>query len=441
MAVVLSAAGWVMYTKLSVDLMNSLDTELRSFAQVAVGDSRPQVLIGRYPLTLIESDEAFSQVLQPDGQIVQSSPAVAATALLSSHELSLVSQPRFFTRMISGQGADPVRLLAVPVHRPTGREYVVVGATLGDFRDARRHVLTDMAIVLPFVLVFVTGVGWLLSGAALRPVERMRREAEAISVSGVPGTLPVPVTGDELARLSRTLNLMLARLGEALGRERRFVDQASHELRTPLAVLRTELDLALSRPRDAAELTTALRHASEETDYLSRVAEDMLVLARVHNGRLPIHRASTSLDALLAAACARHQPRAGRAGVHLEVHAPAQAVMIDPVRLRQAVENLLDNSLRYAPAGSTVRVLASTGQHMVQVLVEDSGPGFPPDLLGIEFEAFTSARAPAGEQPAGAGLGLTIVRAAAEAHGGTARAQNRPEGGARVTLTLPDATP
>src|SRR5439155_1173537 len=133
--------------------------------------------------------------------------------------------------------------------------------------------------------------GWIVIGSALGPVERMRQEAAAISASEPERRLPVPSSGDELARLGTTLNAMLDRLQDALERERRFVDDASHELRTPLSILKMELDLALARARTPEELESALTNAAEETDRLVRLAQDLLVLARLEGGRVLVHRA------------------------------------------------------------------------------------------------------------------------------------------------------
>src|SRR5919197_742773 len=148
-------------------------------------------------------------------------------------------------------------------------------------------------------LALVTWGGWALAGAALRPVERMRGEAAAISLAEPERRLAVPPTGDELAGLATTLNAMLDRLQEAVQREQRFLDAAGHELRTPLGVLRMELDLALARARTREELAAALRNASEETDRLVRLAEDLLVASRTSGGRLPLHRSETEVDELL----------------------------------------------------------------------------------------------------------------------------------------------
>jgi two-component system, OmpR family, sensor kinase len=291
-----------------------------------------------------------------------------------------------------------------------------------------------MATVGPAALLVTATAGWLLAKAALEPVEDMRREAAAISASEPARRLPVPVTGDELARLASTLNAMLDRLQEALERERRFVDDASHELRTPLATLRGEIELALARSRTAPELEASMRSIKEDVDRLGRLAEDLLVLARARGGRIPLRRVPTSLNELVTRSIRSVAGRARDRAIEVSSDATSERVNVDPERVEQALRNLLENAVRHTPAGGTVHVAASSSDGEAQFLVEDSGSGFPPELIGTAFDAFARGIGE-GDGDGGAGLGLTIVRAVAEAHGGSATAENTPTG-ARVTLTL-----
>ncbi|HEX9717985.1 MAG TPA: HAMP domain-containing sensor histidine kinase, partial [Actinomycetota bacterium] len=246
-------------------------------------------------------------------------------------------------------------------------------------------------------------------------------------------------TGDEVDRLGETLNEMLERLEQALQRERRFVDEASHELRTPLANLRTELDLALRRSRSSEELEAALRSAAEETDRLARLAEDLLVLARADRGRVPVRPEPVDLAELVGGTVEAFALRAAKAEVAIETHVPqGLRVNLDPLRIRQAMGNLLDNALRHTPPGGTVSVEVAHSDGFLSLGVRDRGEGFPAAFLPSAFEPFTRPDASRSREDGGTGLGLAIVRAVAEAHGGTAEARNRPEGGASITLRIPD---
>jgi signal transduction histidine kinase len=330
---------------------------------------------------------------------------------------------------------DPaVRAFVLP-HAEGYRLYVVVGSPLAEVSQTLASLRLLLETAGPAALALACLVAWLFAGAALRPVERMRREAAAISFSEPSRRLPVPAGGDEVARLGRTLNSLLDRLQGAMDQEQRLLDDASHELRTPLSILKAELDLALSRAREPGELEAALRSASEETDRLARLAEDLLVLSRARASGLRIHRANTWLQELLDRACAGHQARARDRGARIEWAAPAVGIQVDPMRLRQALDNLLDNAIRYGPEdGGLIRVEAAVSGGVATITMENAGPGFADNLLPTAFEAFVRGGRDAAPHP-GAGLGLAIVRAVAQAHGGTAAAENMP-GGARLTMTL-----
>src|SRR5882724_8365009 len=298
-AVVLGGLGTFGYLRVEADLLASIDAGLRSRAQVLAqaidGTQERNVVLGEGKL--IDPDEAFAQVLDASGRIIESGSAVSNAPLLSADEIRSMSGLFFVSRQMANIRQydsldDPFRLLAVSVGQSPQR-IVVVGATLSDVNEALQGLLTVMLTIGPVAILLMACAGWLLAGAALRPVEQMRQEAAAVSASDPARRLPVPRTSDELNRLATTLNSMLDRLQEAIERERRFVDNASHELRTPLATLRAEIDLALVRRRETPELEASLRSAQEDVNHLQRLVEDLLVLARSRGGRIPVRRVRT----------------------------------------------------------------------------------------------------------------------------------------------------
>jgi two-component system, OmpR family, sensor kinase len=434
MAVVLLVLGTVAYVRFRSDLLDAVDMGLRSRAQVIVDavERRSDSAIVDASGPLIDPDEAFAQVLDRVGRVLETSSGVADVTLLDPASAEAVAAPTFATRDLADFD-DPVRLLAVPVSRVGKPAIVVVGSTLGDLNDAVGGFLVVLLGIGPAALFVTAAGGWLLAGAALGPTDRMRREAAAISASEPARRLHVPATRDELARLAETLNGMLDRLQEALERERRFVDDASHELRTPLATLRAEIDLALARTRDAGELEDALRRARGDVAYLQRVSDDLLVLARARGGRVPVRPVAVSLGALLEQSVQSVAAAAAEARIRIDVSATDQQVLVDPDRVRQALANVLDNAIRQSPAGGSIRLSVDRRDGEVTFVVDDDGPGFSADLLDRAFEPFVHD--PAGAGGEGTGLGLAIVRAVAEAHGGSVRAENLPSG-ARITLTL-----
>lgn len=435
LALILAATGVFLYLRLEADLMASVDESLSDWtAGLPPGLDRSGNPIDVDAIGLpAGSDEAFAQVLDPADA---SPPDPDHPTILSAAEVASVDGPTFFELDLTVWGEpSPARILAVPADKGL---VLVVAVPVDDQREALARLAALLWVAGPLALALTIGVTWLLVGATLRPVDSMRSEAAAISASEPGRRLPVPHTGDEVARLGQTLNEMLDRLEQAHERQRRFVDDASHELRTPLANLKAELDLALRRSRSAEELERALRSASEESDRLSRLADDLLVLARADRGRLPVRREPVQIARLVTGSAEAFAASAADHGVEIEVRVPEDLrADVDELRIRQALGNLLDNALRHTPSGGRVTIDATRQDGALRVEVRDTGEGFPAGSLPGVFEAFARPDAARTRSEGGAGLGLAIVRAVAEAHGGTVDAANARGGGAAVVLTIP----
>jgi two-component system OmpR family sensor kinase len=297
---------------------------------------------------------------------------------------------------------------------------VSVADALGDRDEVLASLLGLLLVLGPLALLLAAFAGYRLAGAALRPVESMRREAAEISSETSGRRLPVPEARDEVRRLGETLNEMLERLDEGLDRERRFVADAGHELRTPLALLRTELELALRRERSPEELAAAISSAREEVERLIRLAEALLVLDRAAGAPLRLEEldARELLDTVARRFAARGAIEVGGGG----------SFRGDRDRLEQALGSLVDNALTHGEG--TVRLEADRREDEIVVRVSDEGAGFADEFGPRAFERFS--RADEARTSGGAGLGLAIVDAVARAHGGRAAAS-----GATVTLVLP----
>ncbi|HSJ43884.1 MAG TPA: ATP-binding protein [Euzebyales bacterium] len=333
--------------------------------------------------------------------------------------------------LVDEDETEPVRLLGRPADDGVT---VMVGASLADVADALELLLAQLVIGGVAALALASVAGYVLAGAALRPVEEMRRRATAISADTAGERLPLPVAHDEVRRLGETLNAMLERLDGGVRRERRFIADASHELRSPLALLQTELDLARRRPRRPEDLQDALHSAGEEVDRLTRLAEDLLVLASTEEEQLRLQRASFAVRDLLEQVARQFATRADAADRAVEVgHTPPGSMDGDRLRLERALGNLVDNALRHG--GGRILLDAAADDGGVVLRVSDEGAGFPAAFVSSAFERFT--RDDEARTEPGAGLGLAIVETIARAHGGQARAANRPEGGAIVELVIP----
>jgi signal transduction histidine kinase len=420
MAAVLAATGLFLFVRLGSALDDTIDSGLRSrSAEVS------ELVRGGGDLRAVSSSEdSFAQLLRADGSVAESTPHAGTLPLLTPAEAQRAATgPVLVDRDRLPGLDDPARLLAVP----TGANVLVVGASTEGRAEALGSLFGELLIAAPIALLLASLLAYGLATAALRPVESMRRRAAAIEHGG---RLPVPDTNDEIARLAATLNDMLARLDLALERERSFVADASHELRTPLALLRAELDLALRRERTREELEAALRSAADESDRLARLAEDLLVLARADEGRLPVRSTTVGAQELGERVASRFSAQGT-----IEVVAPPElALTVDSERIEQALGNLVENALVHGDG--TVRIVAQDTNGHVELHVLDEGPGFRDGFAERAFDRFS--RADDARSSHGAGLGLAIARAIARAHGGDSGARSRNDRrGADVWLVLP----
>ncbi len=424
MAVMLAGAGLFIYSREGGALLSSVDQSLRGQSQEAAG----RVEHGR---SLLDRDSAagpmVAQLVNRHGEVVQSSPTTLGP-ILDAQDLHAVLAGRTVWRsaLIGGLQND-WRILAVP----NGSGAVLIAQSLEPREEALHRLVREFLLWGPAVLLLAILAGYGVAVAALRPVEAMRRRAAAIGATTPEKRLPVPAGRDELSRLAETLNEMLGRLQSALEHERRFVDDASHELRTPLALLKAELEIALRQPRSHAELEDALRSAADETDRLTRLAEDLLLVARADGGGLPVRLERVSARQMLVDVAARFEVR----GAVVVAEGSDAELDADSMRLEQALGNLVDNALSHGE-GQVVLSVASVGE-TVELHVTDDGPGFPPGFVDRAFDRFSRADEARGH--GGTGLGLAIVELIARAHGGTASVATRPGGGADAWISLPAA--
>jgi signal transduction histidine kinase len=435
MALVLAATGWFLYARLDEDLSGALNTDLLIRAQDLgqVVRTPSGSLAAETNGRLIERGESFAQLLDARGKVLDGTTRLSDVPLLRRAELrAALNRPVFIDRRSVPGLNEGARLLATGLLHGGQRAVLVVGATRENRAEALRSLRTELLLVGPIALLLATALGYRLAGTGLRAVETMRRRAAEISGEQPGERLPIQETGDELQRLGTTLNEMLGRLDGALQRERGFVADAGHELRTPLALLRAELDFALHHADTNEELRSALAVASDETDRLTQLASDLLLIAGSNDGKLSLRQEPIPAVDLLESVRNRFAWRGTEAGRVLEVGAPSDLLIDgDRLRLEQAMGNLVDNALRHGQG--TVRLEARSVDSAAELHVRDEGPGLPTDFVPHAFHRFSRADgAHAGE---GAGLGLAIVDTIATAHGGSAHVAD--QGTADVWITLP----
>lgn len=438
LAAAFALMAWLLVDRLSAAQLNSVDSaltaQLGQAGRYLPDGSRAQAIPAGSPGSALPG-EYIVQVIDRSGRVRGASPDAGGSPLLNAAELARARQGEIaLTRTVD---EDRERLMAAPLSARRGW-VAVAGVSLDSVsstvRDASYGLLIGGAA---FVAAAGVGSYW-LARAALSPVERLRREVAALSERDTESSVRVPRTHDEIAALAGTMNGLLGRLHRALTRQRAFVADASHELRTPFAVLSGELELAGKAGRSREELAAAVASAAAETARLTRITDDLLLLARGDEDRLTLRPEPTDIAALLARSAEVAGARAAAAGVSCVVTAPSGLrALVDPGRIRQAVDNLVDNALRFAPPGTQITISAQLSGTVLVIEVCDAGPGFPADFLPHAFERFRRPDRGRARSDGGAGLGLAIVHAIALAHGGRASAANRPAGGAAVRLALP----
>jgi two-component system OmpR family sensor kinase len=442
-AAVVAVAGLAFMWQLRVSLNAALDDTLRMRAHALaahVATAKPLVAPGQgangQGQAQFSGADEITQVLTHSGRVLESSAAAGQDPLLLGAQLKRAATHQvMLTETIEGEQS---RLLAIPARNGGHRVIALVGLSTNVAQAAESRASTAVWTAAPLAALVAGAAAWLLTGAALGPVERMRNRLSEITEHDACTRLNVPATGDEIASLAVTMNVVLDRLQRALVRQREFVADAGHELRTPLTALKAELELAGRPGRSLQDLVAAVSTAADDTERLVQLAEDLLLLASAEE------RQPAQIDVVdVLAAAARSfaaQAETRQVTVQLDVAERLPAVA-DAGRLRQAADNLIGNAIRYAPPGSSVEVTGQLQPTGMVIEVRDHGPGFPPDFLPHAFERFRRADAARSRAQGGAGLGLAIAAAIVRGHNGLIVADNDPAGGARVRIELPGSPP
>ena len=469
LGLILVVFSTALYLTMSSGLYRQVDSSLQLAAErtaAAVNLENGQLSLQNGEGVSLDDPNLLVRIVGLDGRIIDSagpsrSTPVPATALAAAQQ----GQSRFVTVIVPGS-ASPVRLYSIP-YQESGQVYGViqVGQSLEAVQDALRQLLLILIIAVPLTLAIASVGGLFLADRALSPVDRLTREAQRISVENLSQRLGLTLPNDEVGRLAHTFDAMLARLDESFRRERRFTADASHELRTPLTIMKGNIGVALNRPRRAAEYQRVLADLEEEVDRLTRLVEDLLLLARADTGRPLLQTQSLDLAELLRAVAEQARPLAEAAGLKLHVQAPDTLPLNgDPDKLIRLFLNLLDNAIKYTPAGGQVSLRAArattadvrpletdvikargsspltvvnTASPWVIVQVTDTGQGIAPEHLPHIFERFYRADESRSRAGGSSGLGLAIARWIAEAHGGCITVHSEPGQGSAFSVWLP----
>lgn len=415
---------------------NGLREELREIGlEVALANSA----------TMFESQAAarFSQhdfyeflVTDADGNIIFSSATTITPVPEIIQNTSASSGNQFQTVTLEGFG--PYRLASTRMPSSFGELDVRVMTSLQPLYRDQAALQWVVALLLPVAILVAIGSGQFLAGRALRRVQQVVDETHTIDISNLDHRIPVTNPDDEIGQLTLALNSLIARLERAIHEIRRFTADASHEIRTPLATLRLEAESALRATRTPEEYQQTLAVMLEEITRLSKLADQLLNLSRHDAGIITCQHDPIQLDALLLDVCEQIKPLAESKSISLKPHFISNCeVLGDDISLSQVFFNLLENAIKYTPAGGEVSVALSCQMDTALIQIADTGIGVSADDLPFLFDRFYQVDPSRSSSGGGSGLGLSIARAAVGMHGGSIEIQSQPGQGTRVTIRLP----
>lgn len=402
-----------------------LDSQLRTLAVTELAsavDEYRGVHLHDFPAGALaggEYTDKLTQLLATDGKVLAAlPPALRGVRLLSPDEVKAATEgeAEIAERRVLGR---PVRLTALRTAKD-GVAYVLVVGFFTDRLEAGLRALAGLlAAVWAAGVVLAGGLGFFLAKRALGPVDQITTRAGEIASGDFSARLDPPAADDELGRMTHLLNRMLDRLSEALEANRRFAADASHELRTPLTAMLGELDVAAKRPRTPEEYRETLDVLKERASEMRRLIDDLILLARAHEGRLELQRAEVPLGPLLGDAVARAAPLAAARGITIDASGVEPVVAYADARLlARVVDNLVQNAVRYDRDRGRVSLRAAAEPDhgdpgtpgFVRIEVEDTGPGIDPAEHALVFERFYRADKSRSRQTGGTGLGLPLAR-------------------------------
>jgi len=388
---------------------------------------------------------AVARVVRDTGHAGTASTDLAAEALLRE-----LLGPDFYDKFVQlfdpqgnpGFRSMPRALGALPLSPEGGRvaQLIQAGIPLERMDHTLGRYVQTLLVLVPLGVLLAAAGGAVTARIALRRVDEMTRTARRITAEDLSQRIPVRGTGDELDRLAETLNGMLVRLESTVVQLRRFTADAAHELRTPLTVLKGGIEVALRAERSGEEYRAVLASSLEEVERVSRLAEDLLLLSRLTAG-VEEERTRVDLEPLVLEVFDVGSRLARQTGVSLRL-AEAEPVTVigQPRSLWRALMNLVENAVKYTPAGGKVELTLTRRDGRAELSVQDTGPGIDPAQLERIFQPFVRLDESRAGPRGGAGLGLAIARSIVAAHGGVLDVESTPGSGSRFIIRLPLAS-
>jgi heavy metal sensor kinase len=379
----------------------------------------------------------YVEVVGPDGKVV------AWSSNLAGHQLIL---PAAALGEASHSGGSflvlhDLRVAVVPLSRDPGKQlgFAIVAEPLSVIEEGLRRLRRDFVFGVPLILLLASLGGYFLARKSLSPIALMNQQTQRINSENLSAQLDVANPRDEVGGLALTINALLARLDAAFQEQKRFIADASHELRTPLAVLRGETEVALEQERATAEYQESLALIKDEAERLSRIVENLFMLARQPVDAPSMIREAVRLDELVVDCARAAGVLATQKGLRLKIEGSLRAMTVngDDEMLKRMLLNLLDNAVKYTPAGGEISIALESQNGDAQIIVEDTGIGIPAEDQPRIFDRFYRVDKARSRALGGAGLGLSIARWIVEGHGGSLSVESTVGRGSLFKVELP----
>ena len=419
------------------------DESLRSTAQTVasayveeLGEAHSLAKAGQVVLSEITFPNRYVQLTDNTGQ------PIAASANLNGATVSIpapvLAEAR--NRGFSHATVNDLRLAVVPLSTDQTIGFAAVAEPLSVIEDGLKQLRRNLFAGVPLVLLLASIGGYFLARKSLAPIASMNDQTQRISAENLSARLDVSNARDELGHLAATINDLLTRLESSFREQQRFIADASHELRTPLAVLRGETEVALGKTRTVEEYQQSLSLIQDEAERLSRIVEDLFILARQPiSTRKALNKERVSLDKAVSDCARAAQVLALRKGVRLKLEndPPSIALQGDEELIKRMILNLLDNAVKYTPSGGEISLALARQNGHAEIVVRDTGIGIPETDQARVFDRFFRVDKARARAMGGAGLGLSIAQWIVEVHGGAITVNSAPGHGSTFTVVLP----
>jgi heavy metal sensor kinase len=443
LALSLVAFALVIYYAAAKSFQERQDESLRSTAHTVasayleeIGEVHSLTKSAEVVLVELTFPNRYVQIIDSSAQPIASSRNLSRTALTIPPPV--LDQAR--ERNVGFVTVNELRVAVVPVSTDRDLGFAAVAEPLSVLEEGLGQLRRDFFAGVPLVLLLASLGGYFLARKSLAPIASMNTQTQRISAESLSSRLDVTNPRDELGRFATTINDLLVRLENSFNEQQRFIADASHELRTPLAILRGETEVALGKTRTVEEYQESLRLIQEEAERLSRIVEDLFILARQPiQSPTALIKTPVSLTELVKDCARAAQVLAVRKGVRLKLENDSMSIALnaDEELIKRMILNLLDNAVKYTPEGGEISLVLARQNGSAEIVVRDTGIGIPEIDQPRVFERFYRVDKARSRALGGAGLGLSIVRCIVEAHGGKIQIESAGHRGTTFTVSLP----